>query len=741
MKDRRAPHPALSVVQLSDTGQGGCCAFAARSENRQPFDCEFTGPAGALPLSLMGRIRILSDQVANQIAAGEVVDRPASVVKELLENALDAGATRIRVEVEAGGRRLIRIADDGCGMSRDDALLAFERHATSKLRTANDLLAIATLGFRGEALPSIASVARVTLETATGEDSAGTRVEIAGGKMLRVEDAALPRGTTITVADLFFNTPARRKFLRAESTELAHVTALVTHYALVHPEKHFELLSATHSIVAAPPVTRTAERIYQIFGKETLGQLLPVAAETRLERAGLPEPPPWKKDPDEPARDPGSLRLSGFYSKPELQKLNRNSIYIFVNKRLIRDRLLMHAITEAYRNVIPPTSFPVVLLFLEMPPEEVDVNVHPAKTEVRFRQQSLAHDFVRDSLRTALVQARPAAGFLAALDAQPTASSSLMPPAASPLPGAPDGALPDSDPEAFKSAQGEAEPFRLAPRSSTPVPGRLPFDARGREQTRDVGSFDLKAWGEAAAAIFRPAESTGPEESASNPCNGASSAHNPTAGTAQVEAGQAATTLNHLGSLKPLGQLRESFILATGEDGLWIIDQHVAHERVLFEKILRDRQVERVQRQRLLMPLLVELRPDHMVVFARIAEELERNGFEVEPFGPQTLAVKAAPVGLEGAGLERMLGEVIDQSSADDENPIGNEDLTTLRTRIAASIACHSAIKVNTPLDPARMEWLLLELARTSHPTSCPHGRPIALLYSWNEIQRAFHRM
>lgn len=187
--------------------------------------------------------------------------------------------------------------------------------------------------------------------------------------------------------------------------------------------------------------------------------------------------------------------------------------------------------------------------------------------------------------------------------------------------------------------------------------------------------------------------------------------------------------------------MRESFILATGEDGLWIIDQHVAHERVLFEKILRDRQVERVQRQRLLMPLLVELRPDHMVVFARIAEELERNGFEVEPFGPQTLAVKAAPVGLEGAGLERMLGEVIDQSSADDENPIGNEDLTTLRTRIAASIACHSAIKVNTPLDPARMEWLLLELARTSHPTSCPHGRPIALLYSWNEIQRAFHRM
>ena len=253
-----------------------------------------------------------------------------------------------------------------------------------------------------------------------------------------MDDAALPRGTTLAVADLFFNTPARRKFLRAESTELAHVTALVTHYALAHPEKHFELLSATHTFVSAPPVARTAERIYQIFGKDTLAQLLPVAAELPLARAGLPEPPPWKKDPDEPAREPGALRLTGFYSKPELQKLNRNSIYIFVNKRLIRDRLLLHAITEAYRNVIPPTSFPVVLLFLEMPPEEVDVNVHPAKTEVRFRQQSLVHDFVRDSLRTALIKARPAAGFLAALDSAPSASPSLMPPAASPLPGAPE---------------------------------------------------------------------------------------------------------------------------------------------------------------------------------------------------------------------------------------------------------------------------------------------------------------
>ena len=694
----------------------------------------------------MGRIRILPDQVANQIAAGEVVDRPASVVKELLENALDAGATRIRVEVEGGGRKLIRIADDGQGMSRDDALLAFERHATSKLRTADDLLSIATLGFRGEALPSIASVARVTLDTATGEEAAGTHIEIAGGKIHRVEDEGLPRGTTIAVSDLFFNTPARRKFLRAESTELAHVTALVTHYALAHPEKHFELVSASHTIVSAPPVTRTAERIYQIFGKETLGQLLPLAAEAPLAHVGLPEPPPWKKDPDEKPRQPGTLRLSGFYSKPELQKLNRNSIYIFVNKRLIRDRLLLHAITEAYRNVIPPTSFPEVLLFLEMPPEEVDVNVHPAKTEVRFRQQSLVHDFVRDSLRTALIKARPAAGFLAALDSQPSASPSLMPSAVSPVPGPPGEAAPplpsDSDPEAFASGRAGAEAFRLTPAAPSPVPGKLPFTSQNVTGGQRFGanSFDREAWGEAAQALFNPAL-PGAETCSSTLDPATAYGDNPMAAAAGVEAEQAAGSLNRLGSLKPLGQLRESFILAAGDDGLWIIDQHVAHERVLFEKILRDRQVENVQRQRLLMPLLVELKPEQMVVFARIAEELETNGFEVEPFGPQTLAVKSAPVGLEGAELERTLGEVIEQSAADSDEPAPNESLNRLRSRIAASIACHSAIKVNTALDEKRIEWLLLELAKTDHPTSCPHGRPIALLYSWKEILRAFHRL
>jgi DNA mismatch repair protein MutL len=678
----------------------------------------------------MGRIRVLSDQVANQIAAGEVVDRPASVVKELLENALDAGATRIRIEVEAGGRKLIRIADDGNGMNRDDALLAFERHATSKLRNADELLSIETLGFRGEALPSIASVARVSLETATGEDPTGTHLEIAGGKILHVDDAALPRGTTLSVSDLFFNTPARRKFLRAEATELSHVTALVTHYALANPEKHFELISASHSLVSAPPVSRPAERIYQIFGKDTLEQLLSVAAETQFDRSGLPEPPPWKRDPEEPARVPGKLRLSGFYSKPELQKLNRNSIYIFVNKRLIRDRLLLHAISEAYRNIIPPTSYPVVLLFLEMPPEEVDVNVHPAKTEVRFRQQSLIHDVVRDTLRNALIAARPVAGFKGALESSPAATPSLIPIPPSRIPGSPDEQPESGNSDAVPG--GDAEPFRLTSHPLTPMPGKLPFG------DHDIAAhLEQQTLRQAAAALM---EAPVPAHESCSPDHQSNTAQT-AEGTARVEAEQAAANLNRLGSLRPLGQLRESFILAAGEDGLWIIDQHVAHERVLFEKILRERKVEHVQRQRLLMPLLVELKPWQIVVFAQIADELERNGFEVEPFGPHTLAVKAAPVGLEGVSLERMLNEVIEQSGEAPLEPSLNQDLNALRTRIAASIACHSAIKINTPLDPKRMEWLLLELAKTEHPTSCPHGRPIALLYSWKDIQRAFHRI
>jgi DNA mismatch repair protein MutL len=652
----------------------------------------------------MGRIRVLSDQVANQIAAGEVVERPASVVKELLENSLDAGATRIRIEVEGGGRKLIRLIDNGHGMVRDDALLAFERHATSKLRTSDDLLAIRTLGFRGEALPSIASVSRLTLETRATEDASGTEVEIAGGNILRVEDCGMPAGTTIAVRDLFYNTPARRKFLKSEQTELAHIAALVTHYALAHPSRHFELHSATQALLIAPAVATTGDRLFQIFGRDTAALMLPTAAEIDFARAGLPEPPPWKREADYAPPDPGFLRITGFVSKPELQKLNRNSIYVFVNHRLVRDRVVLHALTEAYRNIIPPTSSPVVLLFLEMPPQEVDVNVHPAKTEVRFRQPSFVHDFIRDTVRTTMMTARPAASFASALNSAPLASGSLLIDV-SPMPGPPGDTV--FSPRAVAESEGDpsaedVDAFTLRAPVVPESPGRFAFSDQGiavgyESEQRTAGS------GEAGAF-----EADGPAE-----------------------------TLNALATLKPLGQLRDSFILAANDEGLWIIDQHVAHERVLFEKILRDREVEQVQRQRLLMPVLVDLLPAQMISFAAIAHELELNGFEAEPFGPRTLAIKAVPVGLEGRELERMLEEVLGVPDKEQQE----ENAETRRRRIAASIACHAAIKVNMPLDPIKIEWLLAELGKTEHPTSCPHGRPIALRYSHKEIQRAFQRI
>jgi len=673
----------------------------------------------------MGRIHVLPEHVANKIAAGEVVERPASVVKELLENALDAGATRIKISVEAGGKKLIQITDNGCGMVRDDAMLAFERHATSKIKDAEDLLSVATLGFRGEALPSIASVSRLRLETRDLEASAGTILEINGGKMARVEEAGLPEGTSITVRDLFFNTPARKKFLKAESTELSHIASLVTHYALAHPEKHFELHSATNAMLVAPPVAGYSERVYQVFGKETLDQLIPVAAVQALERVGLPQPPPWRRqkerEEDEngnaarPA-EPGEMRLHGFVSKPEIQKLNRNSIFIFVNGRLIRDRLVQHGLTEAYRNIIPPTVFPVVLLFLELPPGEVDVNVHPSKTEVRFRQPSVMHDFVRDTVRAALMKARPAPQFTTEIHAHATAGSGLTPGAREWEPPSDLASASGAPARAFYDSAGGAG-FVLQAPVAPPISARFQFE----------GGIAVEA--NAAIPVARGLESRFPDAIPETiPDNGCA----PALDTQEEE-----TTLAALSTLRPLGQIRNSFILAVNEDGLWIVDQHVAHERVLFERILKQRTAQKVESQRLLMPIVLELSPAQQAVFAEIADELQHNGFEAEPFGARSVAVKVAPAGVDAAAVEHMLHELLDQISREEQSL----NLEKIRARIAASIACHAAIKVNMPLEQNKMDWLLAELAKTDHPMSCPHGRPVVLRYSVKDIQKAFKRI
>jgi DNA mismatch repair protein MutL len=662
----------------------------------------------------MGRIHVLSESVANKIAAGEVVERPASVVKELLENSLDAGSTRIKIQVEAGGKKLIQIADNGCGMVRDDALLAFERHATSKIKNAEDLLSVATLGFRGEALPTIASVSRLHLETRAPDEDSGTVIEINGGKIFKVEEAGLPAGTSITVRDLFFNTPARKKFLKAESTELSHIASLVTHYALAHPDKHFELHSATNAILVAPPVAGSSERVYQVFGKDILDQLIPVAAMQPLERVGLPQPPPWRRnDGEDQARvEPGEMRMHGFISKPEIQKLNRTSIYIFVNGRLIRDRLVQHALTEAYRNILPPTVYPVVLLFLELPSGEVDVNVHPSKTEVRFRQQSVMHDFVRDSVRAALMKARPVPQFMTEITAHPTASPSLTP-------GYRSGSV---DSAGWRTLSTAAAPQAFALQAPVPAPITERFH---------FGVDGIAVEGNAALSLVRAPQIV-PEVIENDSC----------APPLPEESETAYEFANNdlapsLASLKPLGQIRESFILAVNHEGLWIVDQHVAHERVLFEQILKQRAARKVESQRLLMPLVLELMPAQQAVFAEISEELNQNGFEAEPFGARSIAIKVAPAGVEAAQIEHMLHELLDQFSREEQAL----NMEKVRARIAASIACHAAVKVNMPLQQNKMEWLLAELAKTECPMSCPHGRPVVLRYSMKDIQKAFKRI
>ena len=653
----------------------------------------------------MGRIRVLSDNVANKIAAGEVVERPASVVKELLENSLDAGANDIRITIEAGGRALIRIADDGSGMLRDDALMAFERHATSKLADVKDLLSIATLGFRGEALPSIASVSRLELETRSAEETVGTRVEIAGGRILKCEESALAAGTTITVRDLFYNVPARKKFLRSEQTELAHIAQLVTHYSLAHPSKSFLLRHGANELLNVSPVSELSERVYQVFGSQTASELVDIGYHERELEIAAPFVPhsslAAQLEADAQAQAEGTTHmfaLRGFISGPQVQKLNRTSVYLFVNGRLIRDKLLLHAISAAYHNLIPPGSYPFALLFLDCDCEEVDVNVHPAKTEVRFRHSGIVHDFVRDALRETLMARRPV-----------SAAPEMRSPVASP--GQAGARLPYSE---FTERMQQAE-FSAPPPSE--IPQGVTFD--------DLPSFTLN----------RP-QAPPPRFEFSEPPSrlAAPDTHGPLPQGAWMPESD---SLEALTDLRPLGQIHDSFIVAAGRDGLWIIDQHVAHERILFEQVLRQRASGRVEMQALLIPIVIELTAAQQIEYARIADELNATGFETEPFGNRTIAIKAAPAGIGAGDIEKAMFEILEIA----ERELRKVSVDDLRRGIAASIACRAAIKINMRLDQTKMEWLLQALARTEYPMSCPHGRPIALRYSTREILRSFHRI
>jgi DNA mismatch repair protein MutL len=618
----------------------------------------------------MSKIRVLADHVANQIAAGEVVERPASVAKELVENSIDAGATRITIEIEAGGRRLLKVSDDGEGMVRDDAILAFERHATSKIRETDDLAAIGTLGFRGEALASIASVAKVELTTCSEGANAATRVTIDGGRMRDVKDAAHPRGTTIIVRDLFFNIPARRKFLRSEATETYHLTNLVTHYALAHPEIAFTFINNGREVVRTAPAKDLRERAYQIFGEEFLKNLLEVDARD--------------------SREPEFARVTGFVSAPRDRRTSRDAQYLFVNRRFVRDRMIGRALSEAYRSILPHGVYPAALLFIDTPLEEVDVNVHPAKTEVRFRRQAAVADAVRESVRAAL------------------ASASYVPtPEPPPVPAPIMTAT-----AAVSSIAPQPRIEFVPPPPPPPAPPRAPVEPSGDEIARDLEVM-LQSVTQSVKSVALP------------PLNSAEK-------IAREVTPESLST-----NIRPLGQLEESFIIATDDEGLLLIDQHVAHERILFDKYRALEAERRTDSQQLLVPETFDLTPAQAAVFDDLVPELEVYGFELMRLSGRTVAIRAVPADLPATEARNMLFELLETVDAEKKSTARE----TLRDEIAASLACHAAIKVNMPLAPEKMRWLIDRLLQTSSPTTCPHGRPVILRLSMKDILKGFHRI
>jgi DNA mismatch repair protein MutL len=617
----------------------------------------------------MSKIRILPEILANKIAAGEIVERPASIAKELLENSLDAGARSIHVSVEAGGKKLVLVRDDGQGMSEDDALLAFEHHATSKIQTADDLAAISTLGYRGEALPSIAAVSRLSLKTRVGSDPAvlaGTEVQIQGGTLRSVKPIPWDLGTEVTVRDIFFNVPARRKFLKSNETELAHITRLVTHYALAYPEVRYKLESESRMLLDVVAVATTRERVFQLFGEQFLANLVELDGSA------------------------GHVCVRGLVSKPHEQRTNPYSQFFYVNRRMVRDKVITSALRQAYRNVIPASAYPVALLFLELPFDEVDVNAHPAKIEIRFRQQGLVHDLVRDAIQKALVEVHAIPAY---------EHRGVVPPAAAwdqPAQGAPADSNAAAKPFGFSAPQRGTELFQRA--FSYPfheVPSAVP--------PHGLDHHTLK---------LRPDLLVG------SPLE-------------QQE------TVFDSGRVRILGQMHESYIIACDSEGLLIVDQHVAHERILYEKLAGARLKNEVETQGLLVPRTMELTPHQLAIVDAVLPELARNGFQVEHFGGSAVLVRAVPAIARDSDCNIMLNEIIDGLEAEDRTV----DVDRVRDRIAVSTACHAAIKVNMALSREKMQWLLDELGRTRIPTNCPHGRPVILRFSLYEIERNFGRV
>jgi DNA mismatch repair protein MutL len=580
----------------------------------------------------MGRIGRLPPELANQIAAGEVVERPASIVKELVENAIDAGARRVGIHIELGGKKQVRVEDDGEGMEPEDARLAIERHATSKIRRAEDLAAIITLGFRGEALPSIASVSHFVLRTRPRGRDSGTEIRLNGGVLASVAEAAAAEGTAVEVNDVFYNLPARRKFLKSDAAEAAQVSRVSTQLALAYPDVGFTLTSGGRTVLQCPPAASLRDRLFQLYGERD--DLLEVHKEV------------------------GGVRIAGYVAALAEHGPARGPQNVFVNRRIVKDRTIAHAIIDAYSQASIKERSPEVHLFIEMPPDAVDVNVHPTKAEVRFRDQSFVHELVRRALMDRLGR-----GGVPELELRPDAA-------------APAGA----------SAQS--------------IPGIL-----------SGASFPSR---------WMPAVESGLSEAGS--------------GVSRTAPGRSGTDIR---PMIPLGQFRDTFIIAIDDEGVAIIDQHVAHERVLFERVMEKLTAGRLESQRLLVPLLVDLPPAAYATLVGRAEQLDRLGYEVESFGASTLRVGAVPAILRTEDSSKALLALAEDLEGLDRGAQVQDALQ----RIAATTACHAAVKANYPLTHAKMAHILDELRATAYSTVCPHGRPVMLRLTRREIEKNFERI
>jgi len=617
----------------------------------------------------MGKITRLSPDLANQIAAGEVVERPASVVKELVENAIDAGARRLSIHVELGGKKQVRVEDDGEGMEPDDARLAIERHATSKIRRADDLAAIRTLGFRGEALPSIASVSHFLLRTRARGRQAGTEIRVNGGAVASVVDAAAAEGTLVEVNDLFYNLPARRKFLKADAAESTQVSRVVTQLALAHPAVGFTLTSAGRTVLQCPPALTERDRLYQIYGER--GDLLELRKEA------------------------GGLRLTGFVAALAEQGPTRGPQHVFINRRIVKDRTIAHAIIDSYSQASIKERSPEVHLFIEMAPDALDVNVHPTKAEVRFRDQSLVHEVVRRALMETLGQSGAPQLQLRPEHVAPAQPSTIT------LPGV---------------LAGGTYPNRW-----------IPDAVRLKPDTTDVAATDMTAT-DVTATDVAATDMTATDMTAVAQRY-----------TESVVSGFSRTSERapEIKPMIPLGQFRDTFIIAVDDEGVAIIDQHVAHERVLFERVMQRLTSGPLESQRLLVPMLLDLSPSaHEALVARAAE-LQRLGFEIEGFGDSTIRVGAVPALLRAEDSSKALLALAEDLEGLDRGAHVQDALQ----RIAATTACHAAVKANYPLTYEKMTHILEELRATAYSTVCPHGRPVMLRLTRREIEKNFDRI